>query len=557
MRWCPGLLQFRGYRRGWLRGDVLAGVTVAAYLIPQVMAYASLAGLPAVTGLWACLGPLIVYAILGSSRQLSVGPQSTTSMMTVAVLGSLAAGDPARYAALAAVTAVLVGVICLVARVARLGLLADLLSRPVLVGYMTGVAIVMIVSQLGTVTGADISGNSFLGLLRSLGAHWREVHVPTLLLAVSVLAGLLIVTWIAPKAPAPLLAMLAGTAVVMVFSLQTDGVEVVGAVPEGLPAFGLGTLGLGDLGALIVPAAGIAIVAFSDNVLTARTFAARHGTDVDANAELAALGACNITAGLSQGFPVCSSSSRTAVADSSGARTQLYSLVALACVLAVLLAANGVLSLFPTAALGALVVYAATRLIDVREYVRLARFRRSELILALLTVATVLSLGVLYGVLAAVALSILDLLRRVARPSDGVLGFVPGLAGMHNLDDYPEATCVPGLLVYRYDAPLCFANAEDFRKRALAAVEHSAEPVQWFLLNAEANVEVDLTALDALEQLRTELSARGVVFALARVKPDLLAILESSGFVDEIGAEHIFMTLPTAVDAYRERHLTA
>lgn len=347
MRWCPGLAQFRGYRRGWLRGDVLAGLAVAAYLIPQVMAYASVAGLPPVTGLWACLGPLVVYAVLGSSRQLSVGPQSTTSMMTVAVLGSLAAGDPARYAALAAVTAILVGLICMVARLARLGLLADLLSRPVLVGYMTGVAIVMIASQLGTVTGTDIGGSSFIDLMRSIGVHWREVHVPTLLLAGAVLAGLLVVTWIAPRAPAPLLAMLAGTAVVMAFSLQTEGVDVVGRIPAGLPAFGFGGLGLGDLGGLVLPAAGIAIVAFSDNVLTARTFAARHGDDVDANAELAALGVCNITAGLSQGFPVCSSSSRTAVADGSGARTQLYSLVALACVLSVLLAANDVLSLFP------------------------------------------------------------------------------------------------------------------------------------------------------------------------------------------------------------------
>lgn len=202
-------------------------------------------------------------------------------------------------------------------------------------------------------------------------------------------------------------------------------------------------------------------------------------------------------------------------------------------------------------------VFAATRLIDVREYLRLARFRRSELILALLTVATVLGLGVLYGVLAAVALSILDLLRRVARPSDGVLGFVPGMAGMHNLADYPEATCVPGLVVYRYDAPLCFANAEDFRRRALAAVDRCDGTTQWFLLNAEANVEVDLTALDALEQLRSELAERGVAFALARVKRDLLAALEAAGFVDEMGREHVFMTLPTAVEAFRSRHLTA
>jgi high affinity sulfate transporter 1 len=541
----PGLPQFLGYHRRWLRGDVLAGITVAAYLIPQVMAYATVAGLPPVTGLWACLGPLLVYAVLGSSRQLSVGPQSTTSMMTLAVLAPIAAGNPGKYAVLAAAVAVLVGIICLAARLARLAMLADLLSRPVLVGYMTGVAVVMIAGQLGTVMGAPVSGDSFAALVRSAATQLDHIHVPTAVLALSVLAGLLIVARIAPRAPAPLFAMLAGTAVVVLFSLNADGVNVVGEIPAGLPAFGLAGVSVDDLSALLLPAVGIAVVAFSDNVLTARTFAARHGQTVDPSSELSALGVCNITAGLSQGFPVCSSSSRTAVAASSGARTQLHSLVVLACVVLVLLGANGLLAHFPTAALGALVVYAALRLIDFSEYRRLATFRRSELILALLTVAAVLWLGVLYGVLFAIAMSILDLLRRVARPSACVLGFVPGMPGMHNLNDYPHAATEPGLLVFRYDAPLCFANAEDFRKRALAAVDDNTG---WFLLNAEANVEVDLTALDAMAQLSEDLRKRGIVFALARVKPDVRAMLVEAGVVDD---EHVYMTLPTAVEAYR------
>jgi MFS superfamily sulfate permease-like transporter len=286
-------------------------------------------------------------------------------------------------------------------------------------------------------------------------------------------------------------------------------------------------------------------------VLTARTFAVCHGQDIDANAELRALGVCNVGTGLMQGFPVSSSGSRTALGDAVGGRSQLYSIVTLAFVVVVMLFGRGVLATFPSAALGALVIYAALRLIDVPEFKRLARFRHSEVVLALATTVAVLVFGVLYGVLVAIGLSILELLRRMARAHDGVLGFVPGVAGMHDVDDYPQADLVPGLLVYRYDAPLFFANAENFRERAIAAVDDYPGRVDWFVLNAEANVEVDLTALDAVDQLRTELARRGIVFAMARVKQDLRDALEAAGLVDKIGEDYIFPTLPTAVEAYR------
>ena len=548
----PGLAQFRGYERSWLRGDVLAGVTVAAYMVPQVMAYATVAGLPPVAGLWASIAPLAVYAVLGSSRQLSVGPESTTALMTATALAPIAAGDPGRYAVFAAAAALLVGVICLLGWVIRLGFLAELLSKPVLVGYMAGVAIIMIASQLGKITGAPVEGDEFVDQMRSFVAGWDELHLPTILLALSVLVVLGVLAWFAPRAPGPLIGMLAAAAVVALSSLDRFGIEVVGEIPTGLPTPGLPDIAMADLTGLLIPASGIAIVAFSDNVLTGRVFAVRKGQDIDANAELAALGASNIAAGLMHGFPVSSSGSRTAISDSVGSRTQLYSLVLLACVLVVMFAAGDLLATFPTAALGALVVYAALRLIDVSEFKRLARFRHSEFVLALATTVAVLVLGVLYGVLAAVVISILDLLRRVARPHDAILGFVPGVAGMHDIDDYPEASPEPGLLVYRYDAPLFFANAEDFRSRALAAVNESETPVEWFVLNAEANVEVDLTALDALDQLRAELERRGIVFAMARVKQDLRDELEAAGLVDKIGEDRIFPTLPTAVEAYRK-----
>jgi MFS superfamily sulfate permease-like transporter len=372
----------------------------------------------------------------------------------------------------------------------------------------------------------------------------------------TVLAVLFGLARLFPRAPGPLVAMLLATAAVAAFSLDHYGIRMIGDVPAGLPPLGFAGIPWRDVGTLVAAAGGIAIVGFSDNVLTARTFAARKGEHIDANAELRALGACNLGAGMSHGLPVSCSGSRTAVGDLVGSRTQLYSIVALGILLIVTLTAHGVLAMFPTAALGALVIFAALRLIDVAEYRRLATFRRSELMLALLTTAGVLGLGVLYGVLAAVGLSILDLLRRVGRPHDSVLGFVPGIAGMHDIEDYPDARLEPGLLVYRYDAPLFFANAEDFRTRALAAVDENPDPVRWFVLNAEANVDVDLTALDAVDQLRQDLDRRGIVFAMARVKWHLREALQAAGLLDKIGEDHIFMTLPTAVEAYRNRRTT-
>ncbi|WP_067537263.1 SulP family inorganic anion transporter [Nocardia crassostreae] len=552
----PGLDQFRGYRPAWLRADALAGITVAAYLIPQVMAYAAVAGLPPVVGLWSAIGPLLVYVFLGTSKRLSVGPESTTALMTAVALAPLAAGDAGRYAALAAALALLVGVIGIAGAFARLGVLAELLSRPVLVGYLAGTAGIMIASQLGKVTGAPVDGATIPEQVRSFAAHIDELHWQTTVLAAVTLAALILLAWRAPRAPGPLLAVLCASLAVAVFSLQQYGIGVVGSIPAGFPSPGVPDVRAADLAVLIVPAIGIALVGFSDNALTARAFAARHNERIDANRELGALGATNIATGLLHGFPVSCSGSRTTIADVSGARTQLYSVVSVATILAVLLAGRGILASFPTAALGALVVYAALRLIDLPEFRRIARFRRSELVLALSTTAAVLVFGVLYGIGIAIALSVLDLLRRVARGHDAIQGFVPGLAGMHDIDDYPEAKVVPGLVVYRYDAPLCFANAEDFRHRALAAVDAAADgpaPVRWFVLNAEANVEVDLTALDAVEQLRTELAARDVIFAMARVKQDLRDALQASGLVERIGPDRLYPTLPTALAAYRDQ----
>ncbi|MFE9109833.1 SulP family inorganic anion transporter [Streptomyces collinus] len=553
----PGLGTLLGYRRSWLRGDVVAGVTVAAYLVPQVMAYAGVAGLPPVAGLWAILPALVLYALLGSSRLLSVGPESTTALMTATVVGPLAGGDPAQYATLAATLAIAVGLLCVLAWAMRLGFLADLLSRPVLIGYLTGVALIMMVDQLPKLTGVDTAGSTFFPQLWSFVRSLADAHPATVVFASVALAFLFAVARYVRAVPGPLLVVVLGTAAVAALGLDDrHGIKVIGDVPAGLP--GLAVPDLTELPHLVVPALGVLLVGYTDFILTARAFADRdQSTDtdtdtLDTNQEFLAMGAVNVGAGMVHGFPVSSSASRTALASSAGARSQAYSLVAAAAVLAVLLFLSPLLSRTPKAVLGALVVYAAVRMIDLAGFRRLASFRRRELLLALGCLTGVLALDILYGVLVAIGLSVAELLARVARPHDAVLGLVPGVAGMHDIDDYPKARSIPGLLVYRYDSPLFFANAEDFRRRALAAVNEQTGPVRWFVLNTEANVEVDITALDAVDALRRELTDRGIVFALARVKQDLLDDLTAYGLADTVGPERIFPTLPTAVAAYRE-----
>ena len=354
-----------------------------------------------------------------------------------------------------------------------------------------------------------------------------------------------------PRLPGPLAAVLLSTAVCAIFSLGQHGVALVGHIPAGLPTPGLPKVDLSDVRELMLPALGVLLVAFSDDVLTGRAFE-RGSESIDANTELLALGVSNAGAGLLRGFPISSSGSRTAIGLAAGARTQAYSLTALASILGVLLFARPVLASFPEAALGAIVIYAAVRLIDVQAFRKLAAFRRSEFVLALAACTGVLIFDILYGVLAAVGLSVAELLWRVGRPHDAIQGLVPGLAGMHDVDDYPQAETIPGLVVYRYDAPLFFANAQDFRRRALAAAGHGPGQARWFVLNTEANVEVDFTALEAVEAVRAELSRRGTIFALARVKQDLLDDLEAFGLAGKVGVQHIFPTLPTAVAAYRQ-----
>lgn len=550
----PGLKRLRSYRSAWLRGDIIAGITVAAYLVPQCLAYAELAGVQPIAGLWAILPPLLIYALLGSSPQLSVGPESTTAVMTAAAIMPLVAGDSSNYASLCSLLALLVGSVCCVAAFARLGFLADLLSKPILVGYMAGVAVIMIVGQLGKISGMSLKAESLFGQIGEFSGHLSEIHPPTLILAAAVLIFLLVVQRRFPNAPGPLLAVLLATSAVYLFDLNERGIAVIGEIPAGLPSLKVPRgFSSQQLVYLLSSAIGIALVGYSDNVLTARAFGAKNNYRIDGNQELLALGAVNIGNGIMQGFPVSSSGSRTAIGDSLGSRSQLFSLVAFLIVILVLLFLRPLLSLFPKAALGAIVIYAALRLIEISEFNRLRCFKTSEFRLALVTMFGVLATDILVGVGVAVGLSVVDLFARLMRPHDAVLGEVPNLAGLHDIEDWQGATTIPGLVLYRYDAPLCFANAENFRKRVIAAIEAEKVPVEWFVLNAEAILDIDITAVDMLKELHRELIGSGITFAMARVKQDLYQQLKKGDLSETISTERIYPTLEEAIEAFHHR----
>lgn len=549
-----GVQRLLHYDRRDLRGDLVGGVTVTAYLIPQVMAYSTLAGLPPQTGLVVIVVTMVLYALIGSSRLLSVGPESTTALMTAAVLAPLALGDASRYVSLAATLALIVGLFAVLAGVLRIGFIGDLLSKPVLIGYMAGVGVIMITTQLGKVTGVDVSGDSFLSAIASFGTNLVDEGPswPTLAVGLSVAALLLFFTPRYPRVPVPLVVMLLATVVVAVFDLSEYGVDTVGDLAFGAVQFGLPSLAPADLQLLLLPAVGIFVVGYTDNILTARAFAARTGHRVHNNQEFLGLGGANIGSSLVGGFPVSSSASRTVIAEATGARSQVYSLTAAALVIVTVLAFTWVIEAFPLAALGGVVIYAAIRLVDVDEFRRLWSFRQREFLLAVSATVGVLLFDILYGVLAAVAISVVELLTRVARPHAAVLGQAPEVAGWHDVDDYPQARQIPGLVVFRYDSPLFFANAEHFAAQCREAIAEAQQPVRWFLLNMEGNTEVDITGLDALEDVRRECAAQGIVLALVRVKHEVIEMLAAHGIADRIGHDRIYPTLPTAVAAYEE-----
>lgn len=547
----PGVERLRTYDRSDLRGDVLGGVTVTAYLVPQVMAYSTLAGLPAVSGLWVIVVGFILYAAVGSSRLLSVGPESSTALLTATALAPLAAGDPVRYAALAALLAAIVGALALLAAVLRLGFIGDLLSKPILVGYMAGVGVLMISSQVVSLTDTRSGATTFIQELRAIAVNLTTNAIPWAPLAMAFVIAAFLLLVRRQRIPWPLITVSVAAVLTIAIPGADQVFDTVGAIPSGLPDAGLPAIAASDVGLLMLPAFGILVVGYTDNLLTGRMLALGTGHRIHKNQEFIALGVTNVGSSLVGGFPVSSSASRAVVARAAGARTQLYSLVAAALVLLVLVGLGFVLASFPLAALSGLIIFAAVQLIDVRGFRRLWSFRRREFALALLTATGVLVFGLLYGIAIAVAVSVIDLLARVARPHAAVLGTVTGLPGWHSVVDYPEAAQEPGLVIFRYDSPLFFANAEDFLKRARAAIAGHPE-THWFLVNVEAVSEVDITGLDALSELREFCSHRGIRLGLVRAKSELLEELRRYGFLSQIGEGAVYQTTAAAISAFRE-----
>ncbi len=549
-RWTPGLVTLRNYERGWLRFDLIAGVVLAAILVPQGMAYAELAGLPAVTGLYTTIACLVAYAVFGPSRVLVLGPDSSVSPLILASITPLVVvGDPGSAIALAGMLAVLVGVIEIGLGIARLGFVADLLSSEVRVGYLNGLAVTIIVGQLPKLFGFSTDGDGFVDELRQFVDHLDERNTTTLLTGLAVLAVLLVLPRLTTKVPAVLVAVVGVTVASAVLDLAAEGVATVGTLPSGFPKPSLPWTDASDAVALLVGAVGITMVSLTDTIATASSFAARRGDQVDADAEMVGVGASNVAAGVFGGFAVSVSGSRTAVADQSGARTQATGLVGAGLVALLLVVFNGLLADLPQAALAAVVIAAALSLMDIPALVRFAQLRRSSFVVSLVASAGVVFLGVLQGIVVAIVLAILLFFRRNWWPHGAVLGRVPELDGWHSLAAYPAATQSEGIVVFRWEAPLFFANAGQFRDQVLALVrEHEPTHV---VLQCEAVTDIDVTAAEVLRELDEQLNERGVHLAFVEVRDRLRSLILRYGLGSTLDEHHFYPSVDVAIAALR------
>jgi sulfate permease, SulP family len=548
-----GFALLRHYERGWLRPDLVAGLTVGAMLVPQSMAYAELAGVPPTTGLYASLLAPVAYALVGTSRHLGTGPEPGTAILAATGVAAVAGSgaDPSRYLALMAALALLVGAVAGVAWLLRMGFIASLLSKPVLVGYISGVGLVLLSSQLRAFTGVPIEADTFFPRVVEFVREVGQVRPVTLAVGLVSLGLILVLRRSAPKLPGALLAVGLATVVSQVFDLAARGDPTIGDIPAGLPALGLPDVAFADLTALLPVALGVALVGYSDNVLTGRAIGNRMGYRIDADRELAGLASANLAAGVLQGMPVSSSASRTAVPASLGSVTTLVSIVAAGIVALTLLVAGDVLAAIPRAALAAVIVAAAFAIIDVTGFRELWQVSRIEFLLAVVTALGVMVFDVLIGVLVAVALSIAVALGRMATPEDAVLGGRDDLDGWVPVAQDPRARTLPGLLVYRFDAPLFFVNVERFRTRLLHVLEENPGPETWVVLDFEGIGELDATAVDGLRDLLEELTRQDVeVVAVARANERTLDRLGRASLLGPEGPIVSYATINAAVTAY-------
>jgi high affinity sulfate transporter 1 len=554
-RWLPGLETLRTYQRSWLPRDLMAGIVLTALLVPAGMGYAEASGLPAIYGLYATIIPLVVYALVGPSRILVLGPDSSLAPLIAAAVLPLAAGSEAEAVALAGILAIFSGLLCVLAGLARFGFIADLLSKPVRFGYMNGIALTVLLSQLPKLFGFSIDAEGVIPEARALvrGVVDGETNGAALIIGVACLVVIFAFKRWRPKIPGVLVAVVGATVAVGVFGLvQRYDLSVVGPLPKGLPSFEIPSVSADHLGALVAGAIGIALVSFADTSVLSRTFAIRGGYRVDPNQELVALGAANVAAGFFQGFSVSSSSSRTPVAEAAGAKTQVTGLVgALAIALMLLFFPNLVQNL-PDSALAAVVISAAIGLIEAKGVRKLYRVRKTEFALSIACFLGVAVLGVIEGIFIAVALALLDFIRRAWRPYDAVLGRVDDLKGYHDVTRYPDARRIPGLVLFRWDAPLFFANAEVFADRLRQAIASSPTPVRWVVVAAEPVTDLDTTAADVLRELDEELAGEGVDLRFAEMKDPVKDRLRRYALYERFGDDHFYPTIGAAVSAYLE-----
>jgi high affinity sulfate transporter 1 len=554
--WVPGLRAVSSYRREWLAKDIVAGVVLTTLLVPQGMAYAELAGLPPITGLYTSILCLLGYAVFGPSRILVLGPDSSLGPMIAATILPLIAakGDPERAVALASMLALIVGAIMILASVAKLGFIADLISKPTMIGYMNGLALTILVGQLPKLFGFKVEADGFIGEVTGFVKGLANGEAVAAAAAVGI-AGIVVILvlqrWL-PKVPAVLIMVVLAIASTTVFSLADHGVSLVGVLPKGFPPLTIPHIGLSDLGPLFAGAAGIVVVSLADTISTASAFAARTGQEINGNKEMIGLGAANLAAGLFQGFPVSTSGSRTAVAERSGAKTQLTGVVGAALIILMIVLVPGLFRNLPQPALAAVVITASLSLADIPGTVRLWRQRRVEFLLSIAAFLGVVLLGVLPGIAIAVGLSILNVFRRAWWPYDTELGRVEGLAGYHDVHSYPQAEHLPGLVIYRFDGPLFFANAKTFRDE-VRRMARADPPPTWILIAAEPMTDVDTTASDMLEELDEALNDQGISLVFAELKDPVRRKIERYGLTRTISPQHFFPTIESAVAAFRQQ----
>ncbi len=555
LHWLPGLRTLRHYEVAWLRHDLVAGLVLTAMLVPVGIAYAVASGVPGIYGLYATIVPLLAYALFGPSRILVLGPDSALASLILAVVLPLSGGDPGRAVAVAGAMAVVSGLLCIVAGLLRLGFVTELLSKPIRYGYMNGIAITVLISQLPKLFGFSVKGGD---PLQSLWAFLQalpegKTNPASLAIGAATLAAIL---WLKryPRVPGILVAVVVATLAVGVFGLEAQGIGVLGTLPQGLPAFALPWIDVDDLMPVLLGGAAVALVSFADTSVLSRSYAARTGTRVDPNQEMVGLGAANLAAGFFQGFPISSSSSRTPVAEAAGARTQLTGVVGALAVAALLLLAPDLLRHLPYCALAAVVIASALGLFEVADLRRIHRIQRWEAWLSIGCAAGVVVLGAIPGIGLAILLALIEFLWDAWRPHSAVLGRARGLKGYHDIERHPEARRIPGLVLFRWDAPLFFANAEWFHKRVLDAVAASPTPVRWVVVAAEPVTSVDVTAADMLVELDEALHAAGIELSFAEMKGPVKDKLKRFGLFTRFGEEFFFPTVGAGVSAYLRAH---